>query len=246
MSGIRIVAGGTGEMEVHFGRLKQDIPRSEFRHKLENHESRYCDVLKSNWSRVPLDYQRRFKDAYHLRILDYVESGKEIRFSAEWDVLEPGSFRGKEFWTAATSYASIRLKHLENPWLVTVEGQWSVAPRVSRALLGVQGGISGISIPSGVLKTILDQDSLNEKYMWWSGVEDGVDGGLRGTLPKQTGFRSRFDRAGEPYFARFDSASLGCQISISCKGGYLSSRTLQADQIIRYFEQWILPNVKIQ
>jgi hypothetical protein len=205
--------------------------------------------MKLRWEQIPKEFQRRFGQAYHLRIEDFSDSKPEITFSAEWDDLEQHAFRGQEYWSATTSYATVGLRRVAEKWLITVEsgtGGWSVASRISRALHGTQGNIGKITFPAALLKEILIEDSRAERFMWWHGVEEGIDGALRGALPRGRGVRARFDSDGEPFFARYESTSLGKQISISCNGGYLTSQALPADRIVKYFEEWILPKLKIQ
>lgn len=229
--------------------MKYPVTREDIREHLRGHRSLYKDVLPLRWQHVPETFQRRFARAYHLSVDDFNDSKPEIRFSAEWDDLEQHAFRGEEYWTASTSYATVRMKDLGNPWLVTIEsgsGAWGVASRISRAIYDSQGGISKLTIPTALLKEILQQDSQAEHFMWWRGVEEGIDGALKGSLPRGRGVRARFDTDGEPYFARFESVSLGRQISISCNGAYLSSQAVPADRLVRYFEERILPELGIQ
>ena len=203
-------------------------------------------MLKQRWEQVPEEFRKRFGRAYHLKIDDFKESRPEVTFSAEWDDLDQHAFRGQEYWAATTSYATVSVWQAGDRWLMTIEsgtGGWSVASRISRALFGVQGVIAKLTFPAPLLKEILEADSRRERFMWWSGVEEGVDGALKGALPRNRGVRARFDSDGTPYFARYESTSLGKQISISCNGGYLSSQAVPADRLVKYFEEWIQPKL---
>lgn len=232
-------------MKVIFGEVKGEIKKNDLTERLSSCKATIEEQMPRLWERLPEQYRKSFQMAYFIRVKDYKEMDKEVRFSAEWDEIYPYSFRGKELWGARTNYAGVRLKDVGSPWIMAVEGDWSVATRIGRMALDKRGQVRNLEIPSSVLRKTLENDSRAEIHMWWREIEEGVDGSLRGALPKRTGTRSRFDKAGEPYFAKFESMELGCVVSISCKQGSISSKSLTSDRMIEYFEKWILPNLHI-
>jgi hypothetical protein len=228
---------------VIFGVVRARIDKDELREKLHSHESYLREMQPEKWKKIPEEFQRRFQTAYYLQTNHFSEKGDVIRFAAEWDMIEPYPFRGNVVYRAETGKGVVRLKHLENPWLISIDGDWEVAPRISRVLFDKLGQLSRVEIPSDILKDVLKTDSRLELKMKWKGIEVGIDGSLEGPLPKATGTRHDFDSRGAPCFARFESKDLGHVISISCTQGYITSRSVAVDDLVSYFESKILPGL---
>jgi len=217
--------------------------------RLEDHHSLFRQTFPNQWSAIPEADQRKLARAVNLAVSDFDSAGKKTTFLAEWDTVESYSFRDTEFWIARTSRVHVTLKEHASPWLVFLEGggaSWVVAGRISKVLFDTPRGIHQFEFPSDLLKTLLIEDSRGERYMWWRGVEGEVDGALRGpNLPRGKGLRDRFDKAGHPYFAKFESKTLNKQVAISCKKGSISGANLTATEAIGYFEKKVLPGLTI-
>lgn len=231
---------------VSFGEIAGELTR-EALDTLDGHETLWKDDFPSRWEEVPLDFRRALSRSVGLKVLGFTRVRDGVAFEAEWDDIQSNIFREEEFWIGTTSRAGVRIRNIKGAsWLFMVVGPsdgFRVATRVSKALFGVQGRIFPFEIPTTILKTILGEDSRGEKFMWWEGVETGVDGALRGSLPRAGGARERFDQAGHPYFARFESTSLGKQLSISCKRGSVGGRMLKESEAVRYFLERVLPRM---
>jgi len=234
---------------VYFGRFTIDTDEATIQEKLRNHTSLYSDMIPERWKQLSDDDKERFGQAIFLRTSRFKRNDREISFSVEWDDIDSRSFRGEEYFVGETSYAKAVISRAKATlrFMLTgpAVGTWGAAPRVGRILFSRRGGIAPIEISSDVLKKVLKEDSQSERFMWWSDVEDGVDGALRGVLPRGGRYRSGFDSDGKPYFARFDSRSKGCVISISCKRGYVASYQLTEDEIMAYFDATIAPKLPV-
>ena len=228
-----------------FGLVQPEIEKKVLREKLESHESFIMNVQREKWKRIPKEFQKGLESAYYLRTHHYRDQEGEVRLLAEWDSVESYKFRGEVLWSAKTCSGTLRLKHLANPWMMTIEGEWDVAPRVSMALFGRLGQISKINFPYKVLQDIIDADGKVEYKGKWKGIESGLDGLLEGSLPKSTGTRSDFDDRGERCFAKFESRELGRVLSISCEKGYISSNSVPPEELIKYFQDRILPSLRL-
>ena len=230
-----------------FGHVKEDIS-AEALTRLDGCSRLWKDDFPSRWGDIPDSFRGPLSKSVSLKTRGFVKGRNGVSFVAEWDEITSGVFRESEQWIGATNRADVRIRHVEGAsWLFITVGPFDgfrVASRVSRALFDVQGRISTYDIPYSVLKEILRDDSRAEKYMWWKGVETGVDGGLRGSLPRTGGARERFDNAGKPTFARFECTSLNKLISISCKHGSIGGTHLTESEGTRYFLTQILPKVR--
>jgi hypothetical protein len=231
---------------VLFGRTSTDLEKGQLL-KLREHRSLYKDQLPERWGEIPESDQRKLSKAVFLAIYDYRNSDPFTSFLAEWDTVEVYSFRDHEFWIARTERAHVTFKERNSPWLVFLEGgasAWPVAGRIGRVLFDSSRGIVPFVFTTDILRSILQADSRGERYMWWRGVEGDMDGALKGpNLPRGKGFRHRFDIAGAPYFARFESKTLNKQVSISCKHGSIGGLKLSASEATAYFEAYVLPHL---
>ncbi len=232
-----------------FGRLAEDVDTEQFA-RLDDHSSLYKDQLESRWERVPSRFQKQFgAKAIYLSTHDFQPGSRTTSFLAEWDDMEAYLFRGDEIWIARSSRAHLTFRKFGDRWILLEEvgkaegDPWSVVPRVGKVAFDRPRAVATVDISPDLLKEIVANDSHADRYIWWKGVEDGVDGALRGDLPRNRGFRARFDAVAKPTFARFESIALSKQISISSKNGSISGPTLLPAEIVQYFEQHILPRV---
>lgn len=230
--------------KVIFGLIGPKVGTETLKEKLGSHESYIKEMQKEKWKTVPEKYREGLQSAYYLHTHHYREREGEVSLLAEWDSVESYKFRGKELWSARTYTGTLRLKHHSNPWMMAIEGEWDVAPRISRILFEKSGQISRMNIPFSVLQDIIDSDSKVEYRGKWKGVETGLDVSLEGSLPKTTGMRSDFDHKGERCSAKFESGEFGRVLSINCEKGYISSNSVPAEEMIRYFEERIAPKLQ--
>lgn len=230
---------------VCFGEFRAEVLRDALE-ELDGYRSLWKDDFPGSWEGVPESFKKPLAKSVGLKTSHFEMVSDGARFEAEWDDVTSNVFREEELWIGTTYRAGVRIRNVHGTWLLITIGSFDgfrVASRVSRALFGVHGKISSITIPPSVLKTVLQADSRSEKFMWWEGIETGVDGALKGALPRSGGTRERFDRSGLPYFARFESTSLNKQLSISCKRGSVGGPDIRESEATRYFLERIFPHL---
>jgi len=210
----------------------------------------YKDLLPTRWEKIPARFQEQFgRKAIYIAIRAMNSTKSSIDFLAEWDDMDSYLFRGEEIWIARSNRAHVAFRARSPQWTVSVEAggglsdAWAVVPRIGKVAFQKSRCVSRTSIPSPLLKEIVRRDSRADRFIWWKNVEDGVDGALRGSLPRDRGFRARFDAIAQPTFARFESISLSKQISISCRDGSIGGRFLLPSEAFDYFHRHILPNL---
>jgi hypothetical protein len=230
-----------------FGLSAEDLDMNQLT-SLRDHKSLYRDQLENRWEKVPERFRQQFgSKAVFLAVREFESGSRATSFLVEWDDMDWYLFRGDEIWIARSSRAHVSFRRVGGRWVLCEEvgngdgDPWSAVPRLCKIAFNRPRAVGSVDIRPELLKQIVQRDSRADRYIWWQNVEDGVDGALRGALPRDRGFRARFDAVAKPTFARFESATLSKEVSISCRSGSISGRYLTPDEILRYFEQHILP-----
>lgn len=168
---------------------------------------------------------------------------KHPTYHVSWDSLRIYDFKGIKIYQPITNTADVILYPYEKKHYVFIVGRSDVLDHVKSKLNKIFGEkrIKDIVFTRQHLDRVLEKDAVTKKIIWWAGVETGLDGALKGSIPDVGHFVDEFESRGQAYYARYESAYLGATVSISLKKKTLSSQKVDADTLLRYFFEVIFP-----